>query len=145
MMRILSGIENNQKTIGSEDFYVKGYLTWSQEHDLEVPSKITLSYDDVEDISTYKCCYFFIDAIHEYYLQAWSLEESKEIKLNIPDLIHVRYGQMSIFSGDLVHVDGQHITGPKVYLVLNSTHTYVIINFSQKKSFPSKIIYTYST
>ena len=78
MMRILSGIENNQKTIGSGEFYVKGYLTWSQEHDLEVPSKITLSYDDVEDISTYKCCYFFIDTIHDYYLQAWSLENPKK-------------------------------------------------------------------
>ena len=77
------------KAIGREELYVKDYLTWSQEHDLELPVKTTLSYDGVEDISPYKCCYFSIVEKHDYYLQDWSQDESRVIKLNLLDLIRV--------------------------------------------------------
>ena len=68
-----------------------------------------MSYDGVEDISPYTCCYFPIDENHDYYFQAWSAKESREsreIELNLPDLIRVCYTQMRIFPGDLVHVGG---------------------------------------
>ena len=103
-----SEIKNKEftKAIGRQNFYVKGYLTWSEENYLEVPGRTQLSYDGVEDNSPYNWCYFSIDEKYTTISKDWSLKESRVIKLNLPDLIRFRYNRMIIFPGDLVHAGG---------------------------------------
>ena len=85
------------KAIGRQEFYVKGYLTWSKDRYLELPGQTNLKHgdDDVPNISPHKCCYFSIDEYHDYYLQGWTREDSKTA-MDKPDLIRIRYGQMRI-------------------------------------------------
>ena len=66
--------------------------------------------DDVPNISPLKCCYFSIDACHNYYLQGWTTMESKTV-MDKPDLIRIRYGQVRIFPSDFIHGGGFNNTG----------------------------------
>ena len=86
------------QAIGRQKIYIKGYLTWSQEFFLESPGQTNLKHgnDDESTISPFKCCYFSIDAYHDYYLQGSTKMETK-IVMEKPDLIRIRYGQMRIF------------------------------------------------
>ena len=45
------------KTIGRREFYVKGYLTWIQDHYLELPGQTNLRHgnDNVPNILPHKC------------------------------------------------------------------------------------------
>ena len=100
------------QAIGRQEFYVKGYLTWSQEHFLELPGQTYIQREkcNKSKVSPFKCCYFSIDAFHDYYLQGWTKMESKTV-MDEPDLIQIRYGQMRIFPDDFIHGGGFNNTG----------------------------------
>ena len=88
------------------------------------------------------CCYFSIDEKHDYYLQAWSLKESresKEIELNLPDIICVRYNQMRIFPGNLVHTGGFNNTSSngnfrtQLLIIEEGQRNYYVTKFHNKR------------
>ena len=52
-------------------------------------------------------CFFSVDEIHDYYLQTWEcLSKSGTCKLAEPDLVRIRYQNMRIFPGNLIHGEG---------------------------------------
>ena len=95
------------QAIGRQEFRVKGYLTWSEDQFLESPGQtyIQRGNDNKSKVLPFMCCYFSIDAYHNYYIQGWSRDKST-IVLGTPDLIPIWYGQMRIFSGDFSHGGG---------------------------------------
>ena len=58
------------QAIGRQNIYVKAYLTWSQEHFLESPGQTYMKQgnDNKSKCTPFKCCYFSIDAYHDYHL-----------------------------------------------------------------------------
>ena len=106
------------KSIGRQEFYVNGYVTWSQKHYLEVPGQTTLSYPGIPGFLHYKCCYFSINENHDYYLQAWNRKKTSDTKLYPSDLIRARYGQMRIFPDYPIHGGGFNNT--------NSNNNFII-------------------
>ena len=81
------------KAVRRQKIYVKGHLTWSQNHYLEPHNQNNLKYgnDDVPNISSHKCFYFSIDEYHDCYLQGQTREESKTV-MSKPEPISIRYG-----------------------------------------------------
>ena len=50
---------------------------------------------------------FFVDEIHDYYLQAWEcLSKSDTFKLAESDLVRIRYQNMTIFPSNFIHGEG---------------------------------------
>ena len=93
--------------IGRNHFYVKGFLTCSRYHELDVPGKTTLNQFPDSNYTCFpsKCCYFSFDENYDYYLQGWTNENST-ITLDDPDLIRIRYGEMRILPGKFIHGGG---------------------------------------
>jgi len=109
-----SKIESDRKwyrqftqAIGRQEFYVKGFLTWSRDQFLGSPGQTYVQQRDEKrtKVSPFKCCYFSIDPHHDYYLQGWTKMDNSTV-MNTPDLIRIRYGNMRIFPGDFIHGGG---------------------------------------
>ena len=61
--------------------------------------------DNKSKCTPFKCCYFSIDAYHDYHLQGWTNMESNTV-IDKPDLSRIRYGQILMFPGGFIHGSG---------------------------------------
>ena len=87
---------------------MKGYLLWIRQYLLEQPDTATIYPNDPNSgVSPSKICFFSVDEIHDYYLQAWEcLSKSDTFKLAESDLVRIRYQNMTIFPSNFIHGEG---------------------------------------
>ena len=102
------------KTVGQKDFVVKVFLAWSLNHQFEKPTKVEMYPDRQSNIYIYICVcmpsmkiYFLsVDPYNRYYLQVWKNDISSSKTLQNPELVRVKYGNMRICPGSIIHEGG---------------------------------------
>ena len=94
--------------VGQHDFIVKGYLTWSLRHEFQKPTEVVMHPDCNSDVSVspLKICFLSVDPKHDYYLQIWKNSITTRRILQCPELFRVKYGNLRIFFGSIIHEGG---------------------------------------
>ena len=71
------------KVVGQKDFVVKGYLTWSLNHQFDDPVTVQMFPRRGNlQVPPKKICFFSVDQSNDYYLQVWknSISTSKTLQ-----------------------------------------------------------------
>ena len=70
------------KVVGQRNFVVKGYLTWSVNHQFDAPTTVQIFPRRGNcSVLPLKICFFSVDQSNDYYLQVWknSISTSKTL------------------------------------------------------------------
>ena len=96
----------------SEDYHVKGYLTWSSSHNINPPSITHLNVNEENlphtDIGCpHKICFFSLEENFNYYLLLWYMSDNASVKtLSDGKLCQIPTNFLSIFPGNTIHGGG---------------------------------------
>ena len=100
--------EQFTKAVGQHEFIVKGYLTWSLNHQFEHPAEVVMYPDKRSGVSVspLKVCFFSVDPMHDYYLQVWKRSITTSKTLLCPELVRVKHTTVRVFPGNTMHGGG---------------------------------------
>ena len=116
------------KDVGQRNFIVKGYLTWSVNHQFEAPATVQIfPFRGNCSVPPLKICFFLVDQSNNYYLQVWKNSTFSSKILQNPELVRVAYRYMSIFPGTTMHGGGfknlHSIGNYRIHLHIYMTNT----------------------
>ena len=91
------------KVVGQRNFVVKGYLTWSVNHQFDTSATVQMfPLRGNCSVPPLKICFFSVDQSNDYYLQVWKNRVSSSKTLQNTELVRVAYRYMSIFPGTTI-------------------------------------------